>query len=219
MLTTNLHLEPRFRISGAVTSSPYRSYFVDWNKFNFYCKRPAVVNIGQFASECLCCSSSIYVCPHSYYDLWLSVIVMACYLLILNYATPFCVHLLSILCLLLSPFSSPEFLKPFLVWRQLPMLFLFSHFFVLHISSRSVHFDYLVGNSSHGLQRFLYPIVSLSIFISVHLASKGHFFSFHIFSHFRFPVLDKRKIQDFCLTCKEFLVVRCLFWAGYYVDF
>ena len=136
---------------------------------------------------------------------------MACYLLILNYATPFCVYLLSILCLILSPFSSPEFLNPFLVWRRLQMLFLFSYFFVSHISSRSVHFDYLVGNSSQGLQRFLYPIVSLSIFIFVLLAIKRHFFSFHIFSHFRFPLLDKRKIQDFCLACKEFLVVRLLF--------
>jgi hypothetical protein len=141
-------------------------------------------------------------------------------LLILNYATPFCVYLLSILCLLLSPFSSLEFLNPFLVWRQLQMLFLFSYFFfVLHISSRSVHFDYLVGNSSQRLQRVLYPIVSLSIFIFVLLAIKRYFFSFHIFSHFRFPVLDKRKIKDFCLACKEFLVVRLLFLAGYCVDF
>jgi len=105
--------------------SPYRSYIVDWDNLTFYCKRPAVVNIGRFRSECFCFNSSIYVCPHSYYDLWLSVIIVVSYFLILNYATPFCVCLLSILCLLLSPFSSPEFLNPFLVWRQLPMLFLF----------------------------------------------------------------------------------------------
>ena len=92
-------------------------------------------------------------------------------------------------------------------------------FFVLHTSSRSVHFDYLVGNLSQRLRRFLYPIVSLSIFIFVLFTIKRHFFSFHIFSHFLFPVLDKRKIQDFCLACKEFLVITRLIWNGYCVDF
>jgi hypothetical protein len=96
------------------------------------------------------------------------------------------------------PIFFPWVPQPFPRLAPAPNVIFIPLFFVLLIPSHSVRFDYLVGNSSQRLQRFLYPIVSLSIFISVFLTIKRHFFSFNIFSHFRFPVLDMREIQDFC---------------------
>jgi hypothetical protein len=70
-----------------------------------------------------------------------------------------------------------------------------SMFLAFLLFTRSVRFDYLVGNSCHRLVYFFRPIVSLSIIISAFFTVNHNFFSSPTSSHFRFPVQDVRDIQ------------------------